>query len=274
MPSIDPLQKNAVTVTGNQNAAITLMFINGFCTDQRVWTVIAKAFSDEFRLVFLDNVGTGRALRECFIQSHYLDLNAYADDVLAICDAVDAQQVILVGHSVGSMIAVLAANKKPSIISRLILIGASPRYLNDADYFGGFTRQDLEEVYSAISVDFDNWLDDFTKQAMGNLHKPSLARDFAESIRTIPRDQILTALYAIFQNDHRAAVKKLIQPTLLIQTRDDIFVPLAVAEYLHNVIGDSHLTIINTSGHLPHISAPLDVIAAIKSHWPGLSGCK
>lgn len=264
MALIEPILKNAVTVTGNRDAAITMLFINGFGTDQNVWAEITKAFADEFRLVLLDNAGTGHAMREGYIQSHYLNLNAYADDVLDICEVLHAQEVILVGHSVGSMIAVLVANKKPAMVSRVILIGASPRYLNDENYSGGFTRRDLEELYSAITFDFDNWLASFSEQAMSNPEKPSLARNFAESIRAIPQDQIFTALCAIFQTDHRADVEKLVQPTLLIQAKDDIFVPPAVTEYLHNVIRDNSLAIINACGHLPHVSAPAEVIQAIK----------
>ena len=47
---------------------------------------------------------------------------------------------IFVGHSVSSMIGVLAAIEEPQRFARLILIGPSPRYINEADYVGGFER--------------------------------------------------------------------------------------------------------------------------------------
>ena len=126
MKSFDPLQKNAVTVTGNLNALETLVFIHGFGTDQTVWQHITAAFSENYRLVLLDNVGSGRSIPEAFVQSQYLNLNAYAADLLDVCSALEFDHVILVGHSVGGMIAALAAIKQPDLIAKLILIGASP----------------------------------------------------------------------------------------------------------------------------------------------------
>lgn len=263
MNSIDPLQRNAVTVLGNKDAAITMVFIPGFGSDQSVWHPVARAFFADFRVVLLDNAGTGSYLHESFQQSHYLNMTAYADDVLEICAELKAKQIILVGHSMGSMISILAANKQASLIDKLILIGASPRYLNDGDYFGGFTQRDLDELYTAITLNFDNWLDGFAKLAMGSSHEPSLAEKFADAIRGIPRAQMLTALCAIFQTDHRADVEKIDTPTLLIQAKDDVFVPFAVAQYLHKSIRGSSLNIIDADGHLPHVSAPQKVIDAI-----------
>jgi sigma-B regulation protein RsbQ len=52
-------------------------------------------------------------------------------------------------------------------------------------------------------------------------------------------------------------------PTLIIQSRNDYFVPIDVAEYIHTHIPNSELTVINAHGHLPHVSAPEEVIAAI-----------
>ena len=149
MKSFDPLQKNAVTVMGNLNALETLVFIHGFGSDQSVWQEIAATFLQHYRLVLLDNVGAGQSIPDAFVQSQYLNLNAYAADVLDVCNALAVKNLILVGHSVGGMIAVLAAIKQPDLISKVILIGASPRYINDVDYFGGFSQQDLSELYSA-----------------------------------------------------------------------------------------------------------------------------
>ncbi|WP_347986139.1 alpha/beta hydrolase [Methylomonas sp. AM2-LC] len=265
MKSFDPLLKNAVKVTGKFDAQQTLLFIHGFGTDQTAWHNIAEAFANEYRLVVFDNTGTGRSIPEAFVQAKYLNLNTYAEDVLDICHALEQRNIILVGHSVGSMIAILAAIKQPDLFSKVILIGASPRYLNDFGYFGGFSDYDLNDIYQAITIDFNNWLDQFSKQAMANLHKPSLAQNFSKSIQTIPQEQILTSLCAIFQSDHRADVEKLTKPALIIQTKDDPFVPIEVAQYLNTAIKGSRLAIIDGSGHLPHISHPAAVITAINS---------
>jgi sigma-B regulation protein RsbQ len=61
----------------------------------------------------------------------------YTDDILRICQELQLEQVTFVGHSVSAMMGVLAAAREPELFSKLILIGPSPRYIDDAGYRGG-----------------------------------------------------------------------------------------------------------------------------------------
>lgn len=264
MNSRDPLRRNNVTVTGRLDAEHTLVFVHGFGTDQSAWRAVQTAFSQEFRVVLLDNVGAGQSDPQAFRQHRYLNLRTYVSDLLEVCDALDLGPAALVGHSVGGMICALAAVARPAMFERLMLIGASPRYLNDADYHGGFSENDLGAVYQAVTQDFDNWAGHFAVAAMANPDKPDLARDFAGSIRAIPQEQALTVLCSIFQSDHRDELANLNLPTLLIQAREDFAVPLDVARYLNQHIRSSTLRVINATGHLPHVSAPGEVVAAMR----------
>ena len=263
MKVLDPLKRNCVTVSGNLNAAKTIIFVHGFGTDQTAWNDVAAAFLDDFRVVLFDNVGAGRSIPEAFVQEHYLNLNKYADDLIEICAALNLRDAVVVGHSVGAMISLLAAIRKPSFFAKLVLIGASPRYLDDGDYRGGFTEKDLNELYRVVTLRYSDWADSFAPLAMANADRPSLASHFAATIKLIPADRALTVLCSIFQSDHRADLEKLERPALLIHAREDIAVPQAVAEYLQRAIKGSRLAVINATGHLPHISAPSEVIAAM-----------
>ncbi|NMF91593.1 alpha/beta fold hydrolase [Aromatoleum petrolei] len=264
MKHFDPLVRNNVHICGNADADRTIVFVHGFGTEQSVWRGVVPHFARDWRVVLLDNVGAGASLPEAFVQSRYLGLQGYADDLLEVCDALQLKDAVLVGHSVGAMAAVLAANRKPEDFAKLVLICASPRYLNTEDYHGGFTADDLNQIYSAIEEQFDEWAAAFAPMAMGNSDRPQLARYFSDQIRSIPPDRVLTVLCSTFQSDHRQDVCRIAQPTLLLQSQDDVAVPAAVAHYLQQHIPDSRLVMLKAGGHLPHFAAPDEVADAIR----------
>jgi sigma-B regulation protein RsbQ len=266
---LDPITKNNVQVVGNPGSARTIVFVHGFGTDQRAWHAVVGPFLKDFRIVLLDNVGAGGSAPDAFVQHRYLNLHAYATDLLDVCRALQIEDAVLVAHSVGAMIGVLAANAEPARFSRLVLIGASPRYLDEPGYRGGFTKPDLDALYSAVSSVYPDWADQFAPLAMGNPDRPQLAQHFAATLKSIPAQSAFTVLCSIFQSDHRQDVCKLDKPTLLIQSQQDVAVPLEVAEYLNREIRGSRLAVIDATGHLPHVSAPAAVVAAMRDFIGG-----
>jgi sigma-B regulation protein RsbQ len=258
------IRKNNVTVTGKLDAERSILFLHGFGTDQSAWKEVLPAFEERYRIVLMDNMGAGQSDKEYLSSHHYTNLHDYARDLLDVCQALKLEDAIFVGHSVAAMIGVLAAIEKPRHFSKMVLIGASPRYMNADDYHGGFTREDIDALYEAVLAGFSNWATGFAAVAMGNPQQPELARHFAASIQSLDVNHALSTLCAIFQSDHRQDLPRLNKPTLLIQAREDIAVPLAVAEYLHRHIPLSQLEVINATGHLPHISAPAEVVRAMQ----------
>ncbi|MBS1210266.1 MAG: alpha/beta hydrolase [Proteobacteria bacterium] len=263
-PVINPVQKNHVTIAGDPAARSTLLFLHGFGTDQTAWRQIVPAFEKHHRIILMDNMGAGQSDKTFFSNTHYLNLQAYAQDLLDVCASLQLENMVFVGHSVAGMIGVLAAIQAPQYFSKLILIGASPRYMNDSNYHGGFAKENIDAIYANVMSSYASWATGFAAQTMGNPDRPELARYFAASIQGQDVNHALSALCAIFQSDHRADLQKLKTPTLLVQTKEDIAVPLCVAEYMNQHIEASQLLVINATGHLPHISAPASVIQAIQ----------
>jgi sigma-B regulation protein RsbQ len=264
---MDPLTRNNVTVTGNQAAARTMLFVNGLGTDQSYWNQVTPAFADAYRIVLFDNVGAVESNQACFRAkpSRYLNVKGYATDLLEICSALKLRNgVILVGHSLGATAGLLASIERPRQFGRLVLLGASPRYADSDTYHGGFSKKDIDATYAALQQDYVEWSKALASAAIGTANRPALALRFAESIARIPQDMMLTVLCSILQTDHRAGLVKVSVPTLVIQSQQDYFVPLAVARYLQTNIPDCQLTLIEATGHLPHVSAPGKVVAAIE----------
>lgn len=257
MPST--LNRNNVHILGQGEQ--TIVFAHGFGSDQSAWRHQVAAFESSYRIVLFDQVGAGQSDMAAYSPLRYSSLYSYAEDLLELCAELKLSQVILVGHSVSGMVSLLAALIDPDRFKQLIFIGASPRYLNDpaVGYVGGFEQADLDALYAAMSSNYYAWVNGFAPLAMGNPERPELAIEFARTLSAIRPDIAQAVARMIFQSDHRAELPKLTVPTVILQSNDDIAVPLAVGQYMANNIPQSRLININAKGHLPHISAPDEV---------------
>lgn len=262
MPTVAALVRNNVSVSAPPAALGTLVFVHGFGADQRCWGQVAAAFP-QWRHVRLDNVGASEATRAYFKHNHYLRLERYAEDLVGVLDELQLRDAVLVGHSVGGIICMLAALQRADRVSRLVMIGASPRYQDEPGYHGGFRPDDVADIYRTMSADYPGWAAGFASTAVGAAN-PGYGVEFATALRSIPAEIALTVLYSILQSDHRDVLAEVAVPTLLVQSRVDHVVPLEVAQYLHTQIRGSRLEIIDASGHLPHVTAAALVIGAME----------
>lgn len=269
MSALKPLdfviKKQNLRIDGNPDAEQTLVFAHGFGTDQTSWRFVIEHFKADYRLILYDNVGGGESDLRAFSPMKYYDLDAYATDLLDIAETLQLKGAVLIAHSVSSMIGILASIRNPFVFSRLILIGASPRYLNDTDYTGGFTREDLEVLYRSMRTNYFSWVNGFSAAAMRNYEQPELGQEIAGTLAAIQPDIALAVAAVIFESDCRAELEKLDNEVLIIQMKDDIAVPESVGRYLRDHISKSTLLEIDVEGHFPQLSAPEELTQAIRS---------
>jgi sigma-B regulation protein RsbQ len=264
---MDALQKNNVRITGKTDSPQTLVFGHGFGTDQTAWRFITDSFRNDYRIITYDNVGAGGTNPDLYNHSRYARLHTYADDLVALAEALNIEQATFIGHSVSCMVGLLASKKNPSLFGKHVFLNASPRYLNDDDdnYIGGFTQQALNDLFAAMANNYYAWVSGFAPVVMGNPEKPQFAEEFARTLSALRPDIALAVAKAIFGSDHRADLSGFNKETLIIQSSSDVAVPLAVGKYLNEHLPDSRLQVIEASGHFPHISVPSDVVRSIKS---------
>lgn len=257
------LKRNHVNIVGNGRQ--TIIFAHGFGSDQTTWRHQVKAFEAKYRIVLFDHVGTGKSDLSAYSSRRYSTLYSYAEDLLDLCTELKLSQCILVGHSVSGMVSLLAALTEPNYFQRLVFISASPRYLNDVGYFGGFEQSDLDAFYAAMSSNYYAWASGFAPLAMGNPERPELGAEFARTLLALRPDIAQAIARVIYQSDHRAELPHLSIPTAILQSSNDIAVPPEVGFYMAEKIPKSKLIQIPAQGHLPHLSAPDEVIKAIAS---------
>jgi sigma-B regulation protein RsbQ len=241
-----------------------MMFAHGFGCDQNMWRLVVPKFEEDHKVVLFDHVGAGRSDLKQYDSSKYSSLDGYATDVVEICEELGLTDLIFVGHSVSSMIGLLAASRRPDLFSHLIMVGPSPRYVNDGDYVGGFSREQVDELLSFLESNHLGWSATMAPVIMGNPDRPELSEELTNSFCST--DPAIAREFArvTFLSDNRADLSNVATPTLVLQCSDDVIAPLEVGYYCRDNIPGSHLTILRTSGHCPHLSAPEETTAAIR----------
>jgi sigma-B regulation protein RsbQ len=260
----DVLTRNNVKQSGRGTQP--MLFAHGFGCDQNMWRYVTKAFEDDYRIIAFDYVGSGKSDLSAYDPERYASLDGYTRDVLEICEALDLHDVIYVGHSVSAMIGVLAANRAAERFERLILIGPSPRYLNDGDYTGGFERSDIEGLLETMDKNYIGWANYLAPAIMQNAGRPELGAELTESFCST--DPVIARRFAeaTFFADNRADLAAVAIPSLILQCSEDIIAPLAVGEYLDRELPGSTLRVMEATGHCPHMSAPDETIALMKEY--------
>lgn len=230
-----------------------------------MWRYVAPAFADQFRIVLFDHVGAGGSDLTAYDPAKYCDLNGYASDLVELGAALQLEDAVFVGHSVGATIGILASIRAPRLFGRLILIGPSPRYLNTGEYDGGFTPDQVDELLEALDDNYIGWSTAMAPVIMANADRPELGVELTESFcRTDPA--IARAFARLtFTSDNRADFAGVSTPTLVLQCTDDVIAPPQVGAYVHEHIRGSTLVRLRATGHCPNLSAPEETVAAIRA---------
>ena len=257
-------QRNNVKVFGRGTQP--MIFAHGFGCDQNMWRFITPAFEDDYQIVLFDHVGAGQSDLRAYDRQKYATLDGYATDLLEICAAEGLERAIFVGHSVSSMIGILAANREPERFAHLILVGPSPRYVNDEAYVGGFGRADIDGLLEFLDSNHMGWSSTMAPVIMGNPDRPELAAELTTSFCRTDPDIARHFARVTFLSDNRKDLPKVTTPSLVLQCSDDAIAPIAVGEYVHAQMPGSRLVILNATGHCPNLSAPEETIAAMKAY--------
>ncbi len=230
-----------------------------------MWRYVAPAFEQDFRTVLFDHVGAGRSDLAAYDEQKYATLDGYATDVLEICEALELEDVVFVGHSVSSMIGMLASLRQPERFSRLVMVGPSPRYIDDEGYVGGFSEADIRELLDSLDSNYLGWSTAMAPVIMGNADRPELGQELTDSFCRTDPDIARRFASVTFLSDNRDDLAKVSVPTLVLQCSNDVIAPTEVGDYVHAAVPDSTLVTLQATGHCPNLSAPEETVAAISS---------
>ena len=258
------LERNNVRVSGREDGR-PMILAHGFGCDQNMWRFVAPAFEADHRVILFDYVGAGGSDLSAYDPLRYGDLGGYAQDVLEICDALEVSDAVFVGHSVSSMVGVIAAGRDPRRIGSLVLVGPSPRYIDDGEYHGGFSREDIEELLGSLESNFLGWSSAMAPVIVGNADRPELGEELTASFCRTDPDIAARFARVTFMSDNRQDLAGVGVPTLVLQCSDDVIAPPEVGAYVHRQIRGSRFVKLAATGHCPNLSAPQETIDAIRA---------
>jgi sigma-B regulation protein RsbQ len=251
----DPLAlRNNVHAAGSGPA--TLVFAHGFGCDQNMWRLLEPEYRKRYRTVLFDLVGSGGSDLKAFDPEKYSTLEGHAADLAEVVGRYGEGPCIFVGHSVSAMIGVLADLAKPGLFAAHVMVGPSPCYINDGEYVGGFERSDIDSLLSTLESNYLGWSSTMAPAIMGAADQPELGVELTNSFCRTDPEIAKHFARVTFLSDHREAIARLQTPSLIIQCDDDLIAPVAVGQYMHRVMPNSVLKIIENVGHCPHLSRP------------------
>ena len=113
------------------------------------------------------------------------------------------------------------------------MVGPSARYIDDGDYIGGFSAEQIEELLQFLESNHMGWSAQMAPAIMGNPDRPELAEELTNSFcRTDP--EIAKAFARVtFTSDNRADLASVDIPTLVLQCSEDIIASQEVGEFVH-----------------------------------------
>jgi sigma-B regulation protein RsbQ len=258
------LVRNNVQVRGAPGGR-PIIFAHGFGCDQNMWRSVWPAFADDHHVVLFDHVGHGRSDHQAFDPKRYASLQGYAADVLDIVHELDLRDAIFVGHSVSAMIGALATAAEPERFSRLVMVGPSPRYVDDGEYVGGFSRGDIDELLESLDSNYLGWSGAMAPVIMGNEDRPELGEELTELFCATDPEIARHFARVTFLSDNRADLPRVPVRTLVMQCTADVIAPEGVGAYVDRHLPDSELVQLAATGHCPNLSAPEETVAAIRA---------
>lgn len=240
-----------------------MLFAHGFGCDQQMWRHVAPAFEDDFQVVLFDHLGAGGSDLASFDPDQHSSLEGYADDVVRLVTELDLHDVVFVGHSVSAMIGVLAEQKAPGRFDKLVLVGPSPRYIDDDGYVGGFTEPDIHELLDSLDSNYLGWSAAMAPVIVGNPERPALGQELTESFCRTDPEIARSFARVTFLSDSRADLAGVRAPTLVLQCSNDVIAPVEVGRFVADHVPGSTFRQLRAIGHCPNLSAPEETVAAI-----------
>lgn len=245
------------------NGSQPMLFAHGYGCDQNMWRFMYPYFEDQYKIILFDYIGAGNSDISAYSNDKYNSLQAYADDVISICEHLSLKDVIFVGHSVSSMIGMLASIKVPTLFSKLILIGPSPCYINEKDYVGGFERTSIDDLLETLDINYLGWSHTMAPAIMGNEDRPQLGKELINSFCKTDPEIAKNFARVTFLSDNREDLEKVTTPCLILQCSRDVIAPVEVGHYVSKSVKNGTLKILNATGHCPNLSAPEETATAI-----------
>lgn len=255
-------QRHNLQITGEGED--TLLFVHGLGCDQAMWRFVAPHFEGRARVIRMDLMGFGASQQSEWTEARYADLDGHARDVAAVAEAFGNGRCIVVGHSVSTMIGLLADAHAPGAFTAHAMVAPSPCYLNEGAYRGGFDRAVLDQTLALIEADAQAWTQAMMPLLLAPDANDPLSKELTNAFCRARPEALARLARATFLGDLRDRLAALAKPVLVLQCDKDMVAPAAVGEFMAGALPDCTLKVIANPGHCPHLTNPQACIEALE----------
>ena len=216
------------------NSRPTLLFVHGAGQSIATWRFQEGLFRNhpDFNYIALDLPGRGGSGGEGL-----KSVQEYKDFLLEFIDALNLENIILIGHSMGGAIAMLIAIQNPELLKALVLVATSPKLT--------VAQQTLDKARD----NYDDFCEVSPTRAIAEESPQELRDEYRRGLIDAGSEVCYGDLLACNEFDITDEVEKIHIPTLIISADKDIMTPAKNGEYLHQKIYGSEFHKINNSGH-------------------------
>lgn len=238
----------------------TAVFIHGAQNDHSVWILQTRYFAHHgFGILAVDLPGHGRSQG-----SALTSVETMADWLLALLDAAGVQKATLIGHSMGSLIALETAGKAPARVSKIALVGTAYP-MKVSDLLLNAAKNDEQSAIDMVNI----WSHSSIAQ------KPScpgpgfyVMNGAQRLMQHIARRNPELVFYTDFcacnaYANGEASAKSVTCPTLFLLGKRDIMTPPKATALLTKTIPHATVRLIENSGHALMAEQPDAVLDAL-----------
>ena len=260
---VDTIHRHNVLERGTGSRP--MVFAHGFGCDQNMWRFVAPAFEDDYRVILFDHVGAGGSDLSAYDPAKVRNARRICRRCRRTLPRPERRGGVFVGHSVSAMIGVLASKKAPELFDELVLIGPSPRYVDEGEYVGGFSEDQIDELLGVPRQQSHGLVAGHGARHHGQPRSPGTRRGADQQLLPHgPRDREAFRANDLPGRQPRRSRRRAAR-CLVLQCAEDVIAPQAVGEYVHRHLPNSELVLMKATGHCPNLSAPEETVAAMRA---------
>jgi pimeloyl-[acyl-carrier protein] methyl ester esterase len=234
--------------------------IHGWGMHGGVWNDVRDQLSREYRVHVIDLPGMGYSPA---IAPFNLDRLTH---VLATALPENAA---IVGWSFGGQVAMRLALDHPDRVSRLALVGSTPRFVQGDDWQAGIAPEVFRQFAAQLAADYHDTMTRFLGlQAFGGEASRTLLRELKERFFARPApdpDTLRDALTILLETDLRSALPQLHLPVLLVHGDRDTLAPAAASHWMAQQLPQARLHVIKGASHAPFLSHPATFMQTLRA---------
>jgi len=225
----------------------TIAFSNSLGTDFRIWDGVVRILKPEFRLVRYDKRGHG--LSEAPPAPYTMD--EHVEDLAGLLEHLGVEDAIIVGLSVGGIIAQALAARHPDLTHAIVLCDTAHK-IGTADLWNGrIAAVDSEGIAAIADGILERWF-----SARFRAEHPVELAGYRNMLTRTPPSGYAGTCAAIRDTDLTETTRQLALPSLCIVGDEDGATPPDLVRSLADLLPDSRYEVMTGSGHLPCIDQP------------------